>query len=253
MYMKNLIFKNNDVEEEFYKLCDSHLLIIIGDFIQDYQKSVVTKVYFEGYKLNVLLEADDELITISFNYRELLTYISSDKKDYEVIYDNHPHQFFTIKGYRYQKDNKVLLKENIINTDFKKKEKNYSYTFYINNHCYTINIVDYEDSFNEKIFLQYILNKSLLDISNINEMYVLMVNSNDIHGLKLEIIDKLNNDILLSNRGNLEKYRISYQEDEVAKEVFLKDNKFYEKETVVKELNENNVLIKKIGGRYGKR
>ncbi len=49
------------------------------------------------------------------------------------------------------------------------------------------------------------------------------------------------------------KYHLTYQDGDIKKEIFLKDNKFYEKETTIKELSEDKVYIKKIGGRYGKR
>lgn len=249
--MTNLLFENHDVYEEFTKLCDTNLLSVISDITKNYHNKKIIKVYFEGYNLNVILNLDGEIVKVSSNYQEMQTYISSDKKEYSIIYDNHPHKLLAPKAYVYQKDNKVLIKKNIINPEKENMEKDYFYTFHINNHCYQIDISDYENTFNEKELTKYALSKHLSDISDINEMYSLIVNSNDLSHAKLQIIDSNNNDILLMLEGILLKYHITYKNNNVTKEVFLKDNKFYEKEITMKELNEDKVYIKKIGGRYG--
>ena len=241
------------IEEEFHKLCDSHLLIIINDVIKDYQKNVITRVSFEGYNLNVLIKCDDEQIKVSSNYKKMQTYVSSNKKEYVMIYDNHSHKISDVKEYLYQKNNKSLVKKNMINHDLDILEKEYSYSFYINDKCFDINLLDYHNNFDEETFLNYCLSKYILSINNIDEMYLLIVNSNDITGCKLEIIDKSNDDILLMCFKIILKYHLTYQDGDIKKEIFLKDNKFYEKETTIKELSEDKVYIKKIGGRYGKR
>jgi len=252
MYMMNLLFENKTVEEEFSKLCDSHLLMVINDLIKDYQKVMVKKIYFEGFKLNVTLIVDHEKLEIASDYKETKTYAKFSNKDYSIVYDNHPQKKFDIKEYCYQKGNKVLIKKNTINLNKESNEKKYSYILYINNHSYNINILDEHKTFNEDDFLRYVLDIYLLDINNINEMYLLICNSNDISSIVLEINNN-NNDILLSKQGTLLKYHITIINDDVKEEVFLDNNKFYKKETTTKELADDKVYIKKIGGRYGTR
>ena len=86
--MTNLLFENNYVEEEFNKLCDTHLLSIINGITKNYNNKKVIKVYFEGYNLNIILNLDREIVKVSSSYKEMQTYISSDKKEYSIILDS---------------------------------------------------------------------------------------------------------------------------------------------------------------------
>ena len=176
--MKNLMFKDETVSNEFEKLCDIRLISIIEDFIKNYELCIVNKVYFEKFTLNILLSIDDIDTRLSFNYKEMKTYISMDKKDYIIVYDNNPKKEVSVKCYLYQKDNKTLIKNNIDNNDLSNKEKRYSYLFYINDKCYEINILDYNNSFIEEDFMKYVLSTYLISVDNIDQMYSLFVNSN---------------------------------------------------------------------------
>ena len=251
MYTANLMFKSQLVEEEFDKLCDSHLSLIIDDVIKNYQKVVVNQIYFEGYNLNISLTLDGNEVMITSNFQKMEIIVSCNKWEYSICYDNHPQNLFKIKEFRYQKNNKILIKNNLINPDSKKDE--YLYKLNFNNHYYNIHIIDYNHSYSEKNFIKYILDKNIIDIANVNELYIVIANSNDISKINIEITNQKNYDEIFIYDGEIVKYHFTYYEDDTKKEVYYKDNDFYQKVTSVKKLNKDNIYIKKMGGRYGRR
>lgn len=248
----NLLFENQKVNEEFNKLCDSHLLLVISDIRKYYHNAMVTKVYFEDYNLNIVIIFDGEEVTFSSNFKNMETYVSSDNWEYVKVYDNHPQKNFGPKAYLYQKNNKLLIKKNTKNNDSKENNQ-YFYIFNINKKSFIINIESLDNNFNEELFIKSILNDHINDINNINDVYLLLINSNDLMDTKITIIDNQIDDKIIVYRGILLSYHLTVDEGNVINEIFLQDNKFYKKETIIKELEQDNIYVKKIGGRHGKR
>lgn len=253
MYTMNLKFKNELVEQEFEKLCDSHLSLIINDVIKNHQNVVINQIFFEGYNLNILLNIDEDDIIISSNYKKMETLVYCDKWEYSICYDNHPQKLLKAKDYRYHKNNKILIKKNIDNQKLKSQEKEYVYTLKINDHSFTIHFIDCNECFDEESFIKYLLNDNIIDINNVNELYMIIVNSNDISKMNIELVNQKNYDEIFIYMGKIIKYHLTYNQDGIIKEIYFKDDEFYQKETSIKKLNMDNIYVKKFGGKYGRR